>query len=104
MIHNITDRDFSKEVEKAQGAALVDFWASWCGPCRMMAPVYEKTAEKFPTVKFCKLNTDENQATAMKYRITGIPCVIVFKDGKEVDRLIGYMTQPQFEEAVKKYA
>lgn len=104
MIHNITDRDFSKEVGQHKGTALVDFWAVWCGPCRMMAPVYEKAAEKFQEVKFCKLNTDENQETAMKYRITGIPCVIVYKDGKEVDRLVGYMNQAQFDEAVKKYA
>ncbi len=104
MIHNITDRNFSKEVGQHKGTALVDFWAVWCGPCRMMGPVYEKAAEKYPSMKFCKINTDENQAAAQEYGITGIPCVIVFKDGKEVDRIIGYLPAAQFEEAIKQYA
>jgi len=104
MIHNITDQDFSKEVEESKGVSLVDFWAPWCGPCRMMAPVYEKASEKFVSFKFCKINTDENQSSAQKYGISGIPCIIVFKDGKETDRILGYMPHHQFEEAVKQYA
>lgn len=104
MIHNITDRDFSKEVGQYKGTALVDFWAVWCTPCSMMGPVYEKVSEKFPSMKFCKINTDDNQSTAQEHGITGIPCVIVFKDGKEVDRIIGYLPAAQFEDAVKKHA
>ena len=104
MIHNITDQDFSKEVEKDAGTVLVDFWAPWCGPCRMMAPVYEKVSEKFASMKFCKINTDENQMNAQKYGIAGIPCVIVFKSGKETGRIIGYLPQEQLELEVNKHA
>ncbi|MFA5105206.1 MAG: thioredoxin [Candidatus Margulisiibacteriota bacterium] len=104
MIHNITDGSFGKEIEQGKGTALVDFWAPWCGPCRMMAPIYEKAAEKYAAIKFCKINTDDNQATAQKYKITGIPCIIVFQNGKEADRIIGYMSQAEFEQAVKKHA
>ena len=104
MVNNISDSDFVKEVEQDPGVVLVDFWAPWCGPCRMMAPVYEKTAEKMPSIKFCKVNTDENQVNAQKYGISGIPCIIVYKQGKEAGRIVGYLPEAQLEQEISKYA
>lgn len=103
MLKEISDADFSKEVESAAGVAFVDFWAPWCGPCRMMAPVFEKMAEKYPTINFFKVNTTEHMQKAAQYGVSGIPCIIVFKGGKEVERLVGFRPEPAFEAAVKKY-
>jgi thioredoxin 1 len=99
---NVTDDDFAVQVEGSKGLTLVDFWASWCGPCRMMGPVYEKAAEKFNNIKFCKMSTEENEATPTEANITGIPCIIVYKDGKEIDRIIGYRDQKEFESVLSK--
>lgn len=103
MVKDISDQDFAVEVEQAKGVVLVDFWAPWCGPCRMMEPVYEKMAAKFPAIKLCKVNTTEQMEKAGQYGVTGIPCIIVFKDGKEIDRLVGFRPEPAFEDALKKY-
>ncbi len=101
-VKNITDGDFDLEIKKSKGIALVDYWAPWCGPCRMMAPVYEKAAVKFNNLKFCKINTDENPIKPSEAGISGIPCIIVYKDGNEIDRIIGYRDQLSFEAAVKQ--
>jgi thioredoxin 1 len=103
MAKEISDLDFSAEVEKFQGTVFVDFWAPWCGPCQMMAPVFAKVAEKFTQAKFLKMNTDENQEQAGKFGIMSIPCIVVFKNGKEAGRIIGFQPEPAFEAAVKKY-
>lgn len=103
MLKEITDADFAKEVEQAGGVVFVDFWASWCGPCRMMVPIFEKMAQKYPDIKFCKVNTEENSKKANEYGVTGIPCIIVFKAGKEVGRLVGFRPEAAFEAEVKKY-
>ncbi len=104
MAKEISDAEFLKEVEQNQGVVFVDFWAPWCGPCMAMAPVYDKMAGKYSNIKFCKVNTTQNVEQAGKYGVTGIPCIIVFKDGKEVERLIGFKPEPAFEQVVKRYA
>ncbi|SRR6056297_2242482 len=88
----VTDGNFSREVLKSDKTVLVDFWAEWCGPCRMVAPVVEGIAkEHSENIKVCKLNVDENQSTAARYGIMSIPTMMVFEDGKVKDKLVGYM-------------
>lgn len=101
----VTDDNFKSEVlGEPTRHVLVDFWAEWCGPCRMMAPVIDAIDAKYgDKVKVSKLNTDEDQVTASNYQITGIPCCILFKDGKEVARIVGYKSESGFVEELKKH-
>ncbi len=85
-----TDQTFEQEVLKSDSPVIVDFWAPWCGPCLMMAPAFESLAEDYQgKVVFAKLNTDENLKVASDYFIQGIPTLIIFKGGEEIDRLVG---------------
>ena len=89
MVKEWTDEDFAQET--ASGVTLTDFWATWCGPCRMQAPVVEKLAEEMAgQVKIGKVDVDKNQATAAKYGVMSIPTLLIQKDGQVVDTLIGY--------------
>ena len=98
-IIEITDQNFKTEVLDSEKVVLVDFWAPWCGPCRMVGPVIEQVAENMDgKMKFGKLNTDENQKTAMDFQIMAIPTLLIFKDGKEIDRIIGFKSKDQLED------
>ncbi len=103
MVIDISDQNFEDEVLKSTLPVMVDLWAPWCGPCRMIAPVVEKLAEKYDQkFKFCQLNVDENPQTASTYKIMSIPTLMFFKDGKVVDTVIGAVSegvlQPKIEE------
>jgi thioredoxin 1 len=92
---HITDAVFEAETKGAT-PVLVDFWAEWCGPCRMVAPVLEQIAvEQAGRLKIVKLNVDENQHTPMHFNVSGIPTMILFKDGEMVERIVGFMPKPQ---------
>src|SRR6266566_242568 len=89
-VKDITDSSFETEVMKSDLPVLVDFWAEWCGPCRMMTPVVEAVAQNFAgTARVFKLNVDDNPSVTQRFGIKGIPTMIVFKDGKEAERLVG---------------
>ena len=87
---DLTKDTFEKEVLKNKMPVLVDFWAPWCGPCRIVGPVLEKISGEYANkLKFAKLNADDNQEIAVRYDVRGIPCMIIFKSGREIVRIIG---------------
>jgi thioredoxin 1 len=99
----VSDKTFDQEVLKSQTPVLVDFWATWCGPCKMIAPVLEQIAtEKDGALKIAKLDVDENPDTAMKYGVQSIPTLLVFKGGKEVSRIVGYHSKTQLVQKLDK--
>jgi thioredoxin 1 len=109
MAHNgktvtITDDNFAGEIEQAQGLALIDFWAAWCGPCRMVAPIVEELAKEYEgQVKVGKLDVDQNQRTATKFNIRSIPSILFFKDGQLVDQVVGAVPKPALEKKIKEH-
>ncbi len=93
---NLNSENFTKEVLEEEKPVLIDFWAEWCGPCRMMAPVIDEIAESMKdSIKVCKVNIDENQELAEEYGVMSIPTFIVIKNGKETGRTIGVQSKEQ---------
>ena len=89
---DITDESFDNEVLNSQQVTVVDFWAPWCGPCRKLSPMLDEIATELgDSVKFVKINADTNLETAKKYSVSGLPTILIFKDGEEKERLVGMM-------------
>src|SRR5690625_4300635 len=101
-ILDVTDKDFAEET--AEGLVLADFWAPWCGPCKMIAPVLEEVdAELGDKVKIAKIDVDENQETAGKYSVMSIPTLLVFKDGEVVDQVVGFQPKEALVDLLNKH-
>jgi thioredoxin len=102
-IVTITDQNFEAEVLKSDTPVLVDFWATWCGPCRAVAPVLEQLAEENDgKVRIAKLNVDENQQVAFQFQVSSIPTFILFKGGKMADRMLGAMPKNAFQSFIDR--
>lgn len=102
MVHVVTADTFEEEVLKADKPVLLDCYADWCGPCKMMAPVFEKLSETYGEVKFCKLNVDEDADAVADYNVRSIPNFLAFKGGEMVKNAVGAMNPGQFEALVKE--
>ena len=97
----VTDQTFEQEVLNSDVPTEVDFWAPWCGPCKMVSPIYDKLAEGYGNFKFCKINVDENPETARKYQIMSIPMQMFFANGEKVDELLGAVPEQTIRSKVE---
>ena len=97
----VSDETFQKEVLQSAKPVVVDFWAVWCGPCRMLSPIVEEVAKEEADVKFCKLNVDDNPNQAGNFQIMSIPTLIFFKGGKAVDKVVGLISKDEMAKRVK---
>jgi thioredoxin len=103
-VRTVSDSSFEKEVLQSERPVLVDFWAEWCAPCRMLAPTVEAVGEQyFESADVVKLNVDDNPAMAQRYGIKGIPTLILFKEGKEVERIVGATSKESISRIIEKY-
>jgi thioredoxin 1 len=103
LLNTATDGNFESEVLKSDKPVLVDFWAPWCGPCKAIGPIIEEIAAQFKdSLKVMKLNVDDNQKTAVNYAVRSIPTIVLFKEGKVLDTLIGLVPKTRLEDFVKK--
>ena len=103
ILADITNQDFETKVLKASKPVIVDFWASWCGPCKLAGPILEALADEYKgKVEIYKINIDEHQENAQRYNVMSIPTTILFKDGKEISRQIGFAGKGSFEELIKQ--
>ena len=101
-IQELTSETFDAAIKK-EGLALVDFWAAWCGPCRMMAPVIDEIADEMAdSVTFAKVDVDENTLLAMNYRVSSIPAFVLFKNGEAVDKIIGAVPKDRIVDMIKR--
>lgn len=101
----VGDDNFATEIEAHKGLAVVDFWATWCAPCRMIGPIVEQLATEYEgKARVAKLDVDNNQKTAMRFNVRSIPTILFFKDGKLVDQVVGAVPRPALEAKFKEHA
>lgn len=101
MVKDLSDRSFESEI--SEGLAVVDFWADWCQPCRMMAPIFSSVADEMPNVKFFKLSLDEYENVGVENGVTSIPTIMIFRDGERVGTLIGAMPKQKLMNELMKF-
>lgn len=101
----VTDESFSEDVESSSGLTIVDFWAAWCGPCRMVAPIVEELAGDYADqgLTVGKIDVDQNQMTASRFGVRSIPSILFFKDGKHVDTVVGAVPRPYLEAKINEH-
>lgn len=100
----VTDQDFAQEIEGHQGLAMVDFWATWCGPCHIIAPAVEQIAQEYEgRVKVAKVDVDANQQTAMAFNVRSIPSVLFFKGGRHVDTVVGAVPKTYLVDKIEEH-
>ena len=100
----VTDGNFATEIETGSGLSLVDFWATWCGPCRMVAPIVEQLAQEHQgSLKVAKVDVDANQGVATRYNIRSIPSILFFKDGKHVDTVVGAVPKALLDRKIQEH-
>ena len=102
-IIDLNDTNFT-QIITAENPTLVDFWADWCGPCKMMHPIFESLSKKYPKIKFARVNVDQNQNIAMRFAVQSIPMFIMFKSGQIVDKMMGAVGAPGIHMICKKYS
>ena len=100
-IINLTKDSYHNEVMETEKVVVIDFWATWCGPCKMMAPVVEEVAKDYPDVKVCKVNVDEEPELSNAFRIVSIPTIVVIKNGEIIDSVVGYRPKEDIEKIIK---
>ncbi|HIG95219.1 MAG: Thioredoxin [archaeon GW2011_AR13] len=103
MVVNLTHENFEEEIINSKTPVIIDFWASWCGPCQMMKPVFEDLSLEYKgKLKFAKLDTEENELLTMKFGIMGIPTLIILKNSKEVGRIVGFNTKENLRQKINE--
>lgn len=100
-VHHLSNQDFQKEVLEAEGKVLVDFFATWCGPCKLLSPIIEELADECPQYKICKVDVDESAELAAQYQILSVPTMVLFADGRETERMMGAVEKKRIIEMLE---